>query len=91
MAPYISYYRLYSGLVLLAILPSPMFRSKKLTYPVTPTSSVTPDKEKDASNPQASVDKKWTILLLIALALPVFLETLDYTGRFSPVLRFFCH
>lgn len=25
-------------------------------------------------------DWKWNVLLLIALALPVFLETLDYTG-----------
>ena len=46
----------------------------------------TPQGTPQVSKTEDSVGLKWRILLMLALAIPVFLETLDYTGEWLHTL-----
>ena len=65
--------------------PAPVVHSQ--TQPSAPNgSSDVPAPEGSEKKWHLSTEAKWNLLLMVALMIPVFLETLDYTGRGTPLL-----
>ena len=56
--------------------------SAQPVQPVGPDDEVsTPQATPQMNKSEDTMSVKWRIMLMIALAIPVFLETLDYTGE----------